>query len=179
MELTASPPVTPVTPAIAPVALLRATGGWLLLAIVALAAEPVAIAHSAPLTLAAPAGALLLTVPALLVGHQFLDRKAAPGALLQALVRGYCGAGDVALGLSPLALLFSATSALGPFVLLTAVGGAGIQALAVTLLRLAAVEEAATADLSARGRMALLCFGWAGLTALIGLRLAYDLAASL
>jgi len=117
-----------------PLALLRATGGWLLLAGVALAAAPAALAESAPLTLAAPAGALLLTVPALLVGHQFLNLRAAPSALLGALLRGYCGAGDVALGLTPLALLFSATSGLGPLILMLTVGGAGVQAVAVTLL---------------------------------------------
>ena len=182
MDITlASPAPRSETPPLRPLAVLRATGGWLLLAVVALAAEPNALVESAPLTLAAPAGALLLTVPALLVGHQFLNLRAAPSALLSALLRGYCGAGDVALGLTPLALLFSATSALGPLILMVTVGGAGLQALAVTLLRLARAEDAATAepDLAAKGRMVVLGLAWAALTALIGLRLSFDLANSL
>jgi hypothetical protein len=61
------------------------------------------------------------------------------------------------------------------------VGGAGLQALAVTLLRLGRAEDAATAepDLAAKGRMVVLGLAWAALTALIGLRLSFDLANSL
>ena len=177
VPLTASPldRATPLNAA----ELVRATAGWLGLAAVALASSPERLGEGVPLSLAAPAGALLLTAPALLVGHQFLDLRASPRPLLGLVIGAYGRAGDVALGIIPVALLFSATSALGPVILMMGVLGASFHSLLVTWKRLIALERGAWSEgisISAQGRMVLLSLGWAALTALIGLRLCWDLA---
>lgn len=178
-------PAAPVVPAPAvplrPVEVGRAVLGWIALGAVGLATEPEALATGTAYTVAAPAGAMLLTVPALLVGHQYLNLRASPATLVSTLLLGFVRAGDVALGLVPLALLFSATSDLGPVVTVLGLLGASFQGLLVTMRRLNAAEAGCTeaAEWAVRGRMQLLVIAWAGLYALIGLRLTWNLLAAL
>lgn len=120
-------------------------------------------------------GALLLTGPALVVGHQYLRLAARPEQLVAAITRGFESAGRVALGLTPVMLFFSATSGLAaPLVMLIACG-LGAFGLVSTARALDAAEPV-TSDLLARLRMRVLVAGWAGLTLLIALRIAWDVA---
>jgi hypothetical protein len=120
---------------------------------------------------------MLLTVPALLVGHQYLALQAAPATLLTALLRGFTGSGRVALGLVPLLLGFAATTDIAPELAVAALLGVSLHALLLTMGRLERLEAAAhPSDWSARGRMGLLVLGWGALYGLIGLRLAWNVA---
>lgn len=168
--------VVDITAALRPVELLRGIGGWVVLAAVSLAGEGAQVGGGVLHTVAAPVGALLLTVPALLVGHQFLDLRSSPSTLVGTLLRGFCRAGDVALGLTPLALLFSATSDLAPYLLVVGLLGASLQTLVVSMKRLERAEaDASPGDWSRRARMSALILGWATLCGLIGLRLVWNL----
>lgn len=178
-EPSAAPPAaTAVTVAPeAPFAMVRAVAGWVGLGAIGLATQADVAAVGTAYTLAAPAGALLLTVPALLVGHQYLSLHAPPAALVSTLLRGFCRSGDVALGMVPIALLFATTSSLGPLVLVLTLLGACLQGLLVTMRGLSTVEAShtPTGAWADRGRMALLVSAWGGLYALIGLRLTWNL----
>lgn len=171
-----SPGAIPVSPE-PPFAMVRAVAGWVGLGAIGLATRADVTAVGTAYTLAAPAGALLLTVPALLVGHQYLSLHAPPAALVSTLLRGFCRSGDVALGMVPIALLFATTSSLGPVVLVLTLLGACLQGLLVTMRALSTVEAGHTpsAAWTDRGRMALLVAAWGGLYALIGLRLTWNL----
>lgn len=162
--------------ALAPFELTRGLGGWLLLSGLCVAGYGVTAGVGMVHTLAAPAGAALLTAPLLLVGHQFLGLRAAPTALVGTLLRAFCRGGDVALGLVPLALLFAATTDLAPGLLAAALLGTGLLTLALAMKRLLDLEALASGpDWAARGRMGLLVTVWGGLYGLIGLRLAWNL----
>ena len=170
----------PAEPGLRPAELMRGVGGWVVYAAVSLAGDAGHLGGGVLHTLAAPTGALLLTVPALLVGHQFLDLRSPPGALVSALLRGFCRAGDVALGLSPLALLFSATSDIAPYLLVLGLLGTSFQTLLLSMKRLQRAEAAESpGDWSRQARMSALVLGWAGLCGLIGLRLAWNLVTHL
>jgi hypothetical protein len=121
-----------------------------------------------------------LTTPLLLVGHQFLNLRAPPSALVGTLLRAFCRGGDVALGLVPLAVLFAATTDLGPAILCVALLGSGLLTLLLAMRRLSTLETRASGpDWRTAGRMTMLVLGWGALFGLIGLRLAWNLAAFL
>lgn len=161
---------------LAPFELTRGLAGWIALSGLCVAGYGATAAVGVVHTLAAPAGAALLTAPLLLVGHQFLGLRAAPTALVGTLLRAFCRGGDVALGLVPLALLFAATTDLSPLLLAAGLLGTGFLTLALAMKRLVDLEALASGpDWGARGRMGVLVSVWGGLYALIGLRLAWNL----
>ena len=84
-----------------------------------------AASHTAPSGLIVQAGAMLLTGPALLVGHQFLGLEASVPSLVDAMARAFVRTGTVALGLVPAVLFFSATSGLAPVLFGLAMVGMG------------------------------------------------------
>lgn len=116
-------------------------------------------------------GALALTTPSLLVGHQFLALRARPDALGAAVAIAFGHVGRLALGLAPTMLFFSATSGLWLpvwLLLLAAASGFGLLDAATRLVEAEPVTSLATAR--HHGLVAL----WAGLSALIAARLAWD-----
>ena len=148
----------------------RAVGGVAALGLAAgLAGQTDALARS-PAGLAAAAGVILLATPALVVGHQYLRMRAAPGALLAAVADAFTRGGVVALGVSPAVVWLSATSDLGPSVGLLALGGLGGFVLLRVLLNLVDVERLAGGSTEGAGTFAL-C--WTSLAGLIGLRLLF------
>jgi hypothetical protein len=129
--------------------------------------------RAAPSALMIGMGSLVLTGPALVVGHQFLGLEARPEALAGALARGFAVAGRLALGLAPVMLFFSATSWLWSPVfcaLLLGIGGVGF---ASTARRL---REAECGDARGVHRIDGLVLAWTGLAVLIALRIAWDVA---
>jgi hypothetical protein len=132
-----------------------------------------AITHG-PTALAVDAGSLLLTGPALLVGHQFLDLDAPVTALASDLLWAFTRSGGMALGLAPAFLFFSATSGLAPTLLGLALPAIGIMGLAHAAVGLLSSERAAGTETDPMMRMAkmrLLLMSWTGLTVLVGLRI--------
>jgi len=117
------------------------------------------------------AGAIILTTPALLVGHQYLNLRAEPRQLLHVLAQTLCQAGDLALGLVPTLGLFVLTTNITPLLFALAFSGVGSLALSLGFIRLQQVERSAGGGIGATVGMAGLALGWAILTGLIGLRL--------
>lgn len=128
-------------------------------------ADPVSAAPSAVVS---AGGMLLLTVPALLVAHQYLRLAAPPAAMLAEILRTFVRLGEVALGAVPALVLFSATSALGgPLSVLLL---AGLATLGFTLVLHRLTRAEALADGRPR-TMSVLAIAWCGLSGLVGLRL--------
>lgn len=151
-----------------PMPMLRSVAGVVGLGLAAGMAGQEAALASAPAGLLTGAGVLLLTTPALVVGHQYLRMRAAPGALIGALWDGFSRAGVVALGAVPAVALVAATSNMGPGLGLVALCGTG------ALGTLYAIRNLATAETEAGGSPAGgvgIAVLWAGLAFLIGLRL--------
>lgn len=134
--------------------------------------------QTAPSGLIVQAGAMLLTGPALLVGHQFLGLEASVPSLVDAMARAFVRTGTVALGLVPAVLFFSATSGLAPVLFGLAMFGMGLNGLFDAIRGMGQAEREAGAE-SGRtlrdAKMQLLAVGWAVLTGLIGLRIAFHL----
>lgn len=157
--------------------LTRAIAGFALLGLVAgLGSGDGGVAsRTVPSGLFVGGGALMLTGPALLVVHQYLGLEASPDALMASLASAFAKAGDVALGLIPTMLLFSATSGLWAVVfgiLLTGLGLFGLDRASTALIH---SERAAMNPLKRRvDLMILVVMGWSGLTLLIALRIAWD-----
>lgn len=163
------------TGAPSPVALLRGLAGYAALGVVGTLGGDDALAGS-PVALVTAGGMLLLTVPALLVAHQYLRLAAPPTAILAALARTFARCGDVALGAVPAVLLFTATSALGGPMVALLLGGIALLGFALAVGRLARAETLAHGG---PARMGLLAVAWCGLSALVGLRLFATFAAHL
>lgn len=152
----------------------RAVGGFAALGLAAgLAGQLHALATS-PAGLLTGVGVLLLTAPALVVGHQFLGLRATPGALLGALGDAWGRAGIAALGTAPAVAWLSATSDLGPSVGVAAVFGIGAFGLVRAWHNLAAAEVAAGGRAVAGHTLGMV---WTGLAVLVALRLLYSLLA--
>jgi len=131
-----------------------------------------------PAALVVDLGALVLTGPALLVGHQYLGLEAEVTELVGVLSWVFCRAGTVALGLCPALLFFSATSGLAPSLLVLSLVGITGMALLDGYSGLLSAERAAGSEDSQRMRavkMQGLVLFWMGLTALVGLRLGLHL----
>ncbi|MCB9677438.1 MAG: hypothetical protein H6737_20185 [Alphaproteobacteria bacterium] len=132
-----------------------------------------------PAALVVDLGALVLTGPALLVGHQYLGLDAPVPSLAGVLAHAFCRAGAVALGLCPALLFFAATSGLAPGLLVLSLAGIAFMGLSDAFTGLRAAEVAA-GDPKSRvvrdAKMQLLVVGWMVLTALVGLRLGFHLA---
>ncbi len=149
----------------------RALLGFGLLGLVAAMGGDAAGVSRAPVGLVSAAGALVLTVPALLVAHPFLSLRAAPQALLAAITRPFARVGDLALGLVPTLLLFRATSGLAPLLLCAFLLGLAGLGFSLAIRHLVAAERAANPQVWAVGKMSVLAFGWSALAFLIGARL--------
>ncbi len=146
-------------------------GFVLLAACASLGAGDVSVAtRTLPTGLLVGGGALALTGPTLIAMHQFLGLNATPDALAASLLRGFATTGRAALGLCPAMLLFAATSGLWAPVLLLLGGIAGGLGFQYTFRRLAEAEGRPSAA------FAMLITGWAGLVAMIALRLTIDAA---
>jgi hypothetical protein len=136
-----------------------------------------------PTALVVDLGALVLTGPALLVGHQYLGLEAPVPKLAAVLSNVFCRAGTVALGLAPALLFFAATSGLAPALHVLFLAGIATFALTDVWTGLLSVERAAVVpDETPRARtlrdarMHLLVLSWMVLTSLVGLRLGFHLA---
>ncbi|MCA9567064.1 MAG: hypothetical protein KC656_04440 [Myxococcales bacterium] len=127
-----------------------------------------------PTALLVDAGSLVLTGPALLVGHQFLDLGAPVTRLADDLLRAFVRSGGMALGLAPVFLYFSATSGLSPALMALALPAIGALGLAHAAVGLVASERDAAADhaVARLAKMRLLVSGWILLTVLVGARIA-------
>lgn len=145
-------------------------------ATVALGSPDVATAAGhAPTALLVDAGSLLLTGPALMVGHQFLGLDAPVADLASDLSWAFVRSGGVALGLSPFVLFFAATSGLAPGLLafaLPVIGGLGLAHAAVGMCSSERRSGSEATQLKRMLKMRGLLAGWAVLTVLVGLRLA-------
>ncbi len=120
--------------------------------------------RAAPAALTTGVGMLLLTLPALLVGHQLLGLKAEPATLVVAMARVFARCGDIGLAAVGVVVLFSATSSLGPLVFAMVSAGIGILGFALVIRQLVRIENNAFS-------MFILTVGWALLAALIGARI--------
>lgn len=146
----------------------RAVGGVAALGLAAgLAGQAEALVR-APAGLVIGAGVMLLATPALVVGHQYLQMRANPAALLAAVADAFARGGVVALGGAPAVLWLAATSDMGPTVGVLGLFGVGTFALFRVLVNLVRVERLAGGSTEGATGFALL---WTGLAALIGLRL--------
>ena len=177
-----SPPAVPAAIAMPNVVeIIGACGSLALLGVCAgLGAGEVAVAARAvPAGLLVAAGAVILTGPALVVAHQYQGLQADPQQLVSALSRGFVTCGEIALGLSPILLFFSATSGLWSALYSLFVAGAGAFGGAVTARQLLRAETAAQpdgVDLTARAGMGGLVLAWSTLAALIALRIGWGMA---
>lgn len=151
-----------------PVGVVRALAGFTLAGLVS---GPLGGTTTLLAGLLAPSGALLLTVPALLVVHQYLGLRAPPRALVHVIARAFCRSGDLALALAPTLLLFATTSELGPVLFALTLFGNGAFTLLGTVLDLHAAEGRHNEQLAQRAQMFFLAVSWAGLAALIALRI--------
>lgn len=161
-----------------PLELTRALLGYALLGIAGMLGDGAHGLSASPVALVSGAGMLLLTVPALVVAHQYLKLSASPAAIVGEIGRVFTRCGDLALGAVPALLLFSVTSGLGGFMLGALLTGVGALAFFVVIRRLFAAEMAASGGRD-WASMVVLTLGWAGLTSLVGLRLALTFAPSI
>ncbi|MEZ4320432.1 MAG: hypothetical protein R3F61_23330 [Myxococcota bacterium] len=160
----------------------RAVIGFALLGLCAAlgSGDAAGAARVLPSALVVDLGALVLTGPALLVGHQYLGLEAPVPALAGVLANVFCRAGTVALGLCPALLFFAATSGLASGLLVLALLGIAAMALSDAFNGLRAAELAVGEPGRERtfrdARMQVLVASWMVLTALVGLRLGFHLA---
>ncbi len=146
-----------------------------------------------PTALLDVSGALLLSTPALLVVHQFLDLRAKPEHLISAIATGIARTGNLAWGLAWVVMFFAATSSLWLVALLASMAGLAVVAFVLCRDGLHAAEAQACAQqappsagsptgsagalANVSPKFSLLVFGWLALTVLIALRLGFDLGA--
>ncbi len=130
-----------------------------------------AIAPGTIVLLASLFGATLLTAPALLALHQFLQLSARPEAMVSALAHALVSGGRVAMGVAPVGLFFAATTSQWPLILMAGFALCGIVTATVAVRSLRAVEAVAG---PVAPRFSALLYGWAGLTTLIALRIGFD-----
>lgn len=122
-------------------------------------------AHTTPALAVGAVGALVLTGPAIVVGHQYL-RVATPAAtVVEQLARGLVSGGRLAWGVVPAALFFAATAP-GSWPVVLGGLGAGVGA---ALLGTAVVGLSRLAPNHAPWHTAVLT--WAAVCAVIALRL--------
>ncbi len=138
-----------------------------------------------PATVLNIGGAVLLSSPALVAIHQYLDLRARPEALAAALTRGVILVGQLAAGLAPVVLFFSATTNLWLPAFLASMLGLGAVGYIVCARELTKAERAGaesgddaetSASVEPAPRFHALVHGWLLLTLLIALRLGVDLA---
>jgi len=137
-----------------------------------------------PTAVAPPVAALFLSVPSLLVGHQFLGLHADPRELMADVGRVFVLGGRLALGVVPAVGLYAATTRLGPVALmfaLTVIGVGSVELARRRLLRREALTNAERAGPSKarRVRMTLLATAWSALSLLIAVRLGITLLTSI
>jgi hypothetical protein len=133
--------------------------------------------RAVPSALLVAVGTAVLTGPALLVVHPFVGLDASPAALISSVHRGFCVAGRVALGLSPVMLFLAATSGWWSlaYPALALLGGTlGLGTAAAELMRAEPADGAAA--VLTRGKSAALALGWGVLAAMIGVRLSVQVA---
>lgn len=151
--------------------LLSAAAGWILAGVATGlgAPAPEIAARSVPAGLVVGLGALLLTGPALVVGHQFLGLSARPADLAAGLAEGFVRSGRFAAGFAPFLAFFALTTSLW----LPAAALVGALAAIVALGRATAGLRRAEAP---SARMDGLVLAWGALASLVTLRLALDVA---
>lgn len=187
----APPPREPAAPRPEPGArelvtgLLRALAGLGLLGAAAGLGSVGEVSHTAgwavtlrmvPATVLNIGGALLLASPALVALHQFLDLRARPEALAAALTRGLIAVGQLAAGLAPVVLFFSATTDLWLAAFLASMLALGAVGYVVCARELTQAERGNDEQAPVSPRFHALVHGWLLLTLLIALRLGVDLA---
>lgn len=163
-----------------PAGIGRAVLGFALLGCVAAlgAAAPDSAARVLPAAIVVDLGALVLTGPALVVGHQVMGLDAAVPELVGCLAHAFCRAGTIALGLCPALLFFAATSGLAPALFALALLAIAVFGLLDGFTGLTGAERRAGPEETRMVRLAkmhTLVAGWVGLTALVGLRLGLHL----
>ena len=117
-------------------------------------------------------GALVLTVPALLVAHQFLGLQARPEQALTGMTTAFLKGGDLALGLTPFLLFFSATTSRGPAMLGILVACIGAAGLWIAGRAVVDAERATQSPLGLLARAQALAMVWASLAMAIVIRVA-------
>ncbi len=131
-----------------------------------------------PAAVAPPVAALFLSVPSLVVGHQYLGLSASPRDLMADVGRVFVRSGRLCLGLVPAVGLYAATTGLGPIALvlsLVLVGGVSLELARRRIIRRerqASGEDAASGQ---RLRMVGLATAWAVLALLVAARLGSSL----
>ena len=153
-------------------ALLAGTGGFLLAGASAGigATAPEIALRAVPSGLAVGVCTLLLTGPALVVGHQSLGLDARPADLGAALADGFVRAGRLAAGLAPALAFFALTTGLSGAAAAVVAAAAGAAGFGWSAVGLRAAEPGAR-------RMDALVVAWTALAGLVALRLAVDVAA--
>lgn len=126
---------------------------------------------AAPVVLTIALLPLLLTAPALLVGHQFFGFHASPRSVVACLSIGAGEAGRLALGLGPVVLFLSLGSMPWGVVLGVSLCWAILRGMRATVGALRQSEEVADASGSVSGILTL-ALAWWLLAALLSLRLA-------
>jgi len=137
-----------------------------------------------PTAIAPPVAALFLSVPSLLVGHQFLGLHADPRDLMADVGRVFVLGGRLALGVVPAVGLYAATTGLGPVALMVALAIIGIGSVELARRRLLRREARMKVDCTVapherRARMTLLATAWSALSLLIAIRLGITLLSSI
>lgn len=137
-----------------------------------------------PSAIAPPVAALLLSVPSLVVGHQYLGLSASPRDLLSDVGRVFVQTGRLALGLVPAVGLYAATTGLGSAALIVSLLVIGVLGLELARRRLIRRERAAAVPSTPptpaqRLRMVGLATAWATLALLIAARLGHTFVYSL
>lgn len=178
MSLTLASDPSLATPAHAPPLphVVHAAGGLFLFGLcLGLGADtPIHALRAGPAALLLAVAPFVLTTPALLVVHAFLRLQAPVDALVGSVAQAVVRSGRLALGLTPTALFFAATTDLA--FLGWILGGAALGAWCVAsgASALMRAERDAGADLVQLGAAQALIAGWSLLTLAIGLRLAAD-----
>ncbi len=160
----------------------RGLAGYLALPAVGLLDGGTASVFSA--AVAPPIAALFLSVPSLLVGHQFLGLHADPRDLMSDVGRVFVLGGRLALGVVPAVALYAATTRLGPVALIVALTCIGVGSVELARRRLLQREiltkvDDARPSKARRVRMTLLATAWSALSLLIAVRLGITLLTSI
>ncbi len=169
--MTEVPPVTPPNR----IDLVRGTLGFALLGLAAGVGSPELVSglKTAPTVVVVVTVPLVITIPSLVVMHQFGQLRASPEAITAAAGRGLVRAGQLAAGLAPVVLFLALTSDIWRGALLIAMAGcaaAGLETARATLV--AVVRQAGPQIPLERLRMGALASGWMLLCGLVGLRMA-------
>ncbi len=152
-------------------ALLGAAAGWACAGLASGlgAPAPDMAARAVPAGLVVVIGAMALTGPALVVGHQYLGLAARPVDLAAGLADGFVRSGRTALGFAPALAFFALTTSLWLPMAVLAGGTAALVALGWAVSGLRRAEAPSL-------RLDGLALGWSLLASLVALRLAIDTA---